>query len=572
MSQAQALLESIKEDVIAGPYPGFIPKYFPDLDLTMAKSILKPGSAEATASQAEKDLLKSPPRPEDVLGWLNAVYKLKHGTVGNRKWRSLPSSLPIMKDCTGLSLVLRHPAIDDRNWESTDLVCHAVGDAQASYPHSLSQLYSLARQVFIAQPLRFFLHGILVCGDMVELWVFDHSGMYCTEPLYMNVEQDYVGFLSIVLCYAVKSEADLGIRPFADQDDHGAYIYVDSTDQRLYLEDEPFVDCDELFGAGIVCYRAKAKAEDSWSHVIKFKWRDSDDQPEEELLNLARERNVRGVVSLIHHAQVEETAMLRCQIRHQRCRTLHQETVDKDLPEGILRYSQEGRSYFTNRFLTRLVFSPLARPLTDFNDTLELLTVLRDAIRAHRSLLQDANILHRDISAGNIVITNSSPRGMLIDLDHSADLEIEQPVAGRIIGTKLFTAIGLLRLDAQTYRHDLESFLYLFLWVILCRGEEHLPAGSMLKPWGEESRDGSAEAKMRDMQEARFQMILDEFEPKYDCLKDVAWRLRAALFRPEEGELWLGTDTSKEGTDTIYDAMLAIFEEAIKGIDGTVSL
>jgi hypothetical protein len=49
------------------------------------------------------------------------------------------------------------------------------------------------------------------------------------------------------------------------------------------------------------------------------------------------------------------------------------------------------------------------------------LTELRDAVKAHQSLLENAKTLHRNISENNIIITNSEnaddSTGMLIHLD-----------------------------------------------------------------------------------------------------------------------------------------------------------
>lgn len=46
---------------------------------------------------------------------------------------------------------------------------------------------------------------------------------------------------------------------------------------------------------------------------------------------------------------------------------------------------------------------------------------MRDAIKAHQSLYTTGNILHRDISSNNIIITGPEVadgfKGMLIDLD-----------------------------------------------------------------------------------------------------------------------------------------------------------
>ncbi len=75
---------------------------------------------------------------------------------------------------------------------------------------------------------------------------------------------------------------------------------------------------------------------------------------------------------------------------------------------------------YRNRIPTCLAVSPAGHPLKEFNSIKELLEALRDAIKARRLLL-DGNILHRDISLNNIILTNPEEAGgfsgMLVDLD-----------------------------------------------------------------------------------------------------------------------------------------------------------
>ncbi len=101
-------------------------------------------------------------------------------------------------------------------------------------------------------------------------------------------------------------------------------------------------------------------------------------------------------------------------------------------------------------------------------------------------MLLDGGILHRDISLNNIIMTNPKEAGgfsgMLIDLDLAVRVDKagknEQTEAHAMTGTLEFIAIELLeatlntetrRLE-HTYRHDLESFFYVFLSVCVRYG------------------------------------------------------------------------------------------------------
>jgi serine/threonine protein kinase len=118
----------------------------------------------------------------------------------------------------------------------------------------------------------------------------------------------------------------------------------------------------------------------------------------------------------------------------------------------------------------------------------EFLEACRDFIKAHRSLYYDGKILHRDISENNIIVTDAGgegdPRGMLIDLDLAKELNSGPSGARHRTGTMEFMAIEVLEGRAHIYRHDIESFFYVFLWVIIRYGQETgggLPKTSQLR-------------------------------------------------------------------------------------------
>jgi serine/threonine protein kinase len=113
-----------------------------------------------------------------------------------------------------------------------------------------------------------------------------------------------------------------------------------------------------------------------------------------------------------------------------------------------------------------LVTSSAGRPLHAYGSVRELLEALRDAIAGHRSLLEDGRIIHRDVSENNINITEATeggPKGRLIDLDLAKELDSMPSGARHRTGTMQFMAIEVLEGKGHTYRHDLESFLYVFI-------------------------------------------------------------------------------------------------------------
>ena len=74
-------------------------------------------------------------------------------------------------------------------------------------------------------------------------------------------------------------------------------------------------------------------------------------------------------------------------------------------------------------------------------------------------------------------------------------------------------AIEALQGTAHTYRHDLESFFYVFLWAIIRYGQETgkwLLKTSRLRDWYKGTYDQIADIKRSHMDRKRFRGILKE--------------------------------------------------------------
>lgn len=147
---------------------------------------------------------------------------------------------------------------------------------------------------------------------------------------------------------------------------------------------------------------------------------------------------------------------------------------DKSL---ILRPDNSG---FRDRVHTRVVMTPVGRPLFTYTSTTELLCALRDAIVAHRYLYFDATprLLHRDVSINNILIcdppdgaTDARAAGLLIDLDLAVPLNrIATSGARYLTGTMHFLAVGILQQAVHNARHDLESFFWVLYYILVYHG------------------------------------------------------------------------------------------------------
>ncbi|KAM0441231.1 hypothetical protein ACHAPT_000538 [Fusarium lateritium] len=432
-------------------------------------------------------------------------------------------------------------------WDHVQVVGQFYRRGCVPYQDGLLRLCQSARQVFASQPTRLFLHGFYIRDSLIKFWVFDRSGLYCSDVF--DIRKDFVQFLTIILSYRQMTDQDMGDSNLIATDKDGSYIILDSAATpslgKIYLESRPIASREGIAGTGTTCYRARMPDSNRWDYVLKFKWRWARERPEDELLKLAKEKRAWGAVSLDYYNEIESTANLRRSLRwgtHRKFVTKTHASVheqrhrDACNEDGLADYTEETDNYFQNRILTCIVTSPVGRSLDTFQSPAELLQVFRDAIKCHRSLYCDAKILHQDISAGNMVILDGQdegkPKGILIDLDSAVELAEGSAERG-ITGTRPFMAIGVLK------------------------------GTSKLRQWSNGDWDELAARKSLDMDQENFETILEEFTPEFHSLKSLAESLRQILFPLRDEVIWTGSDGSPEDVDKLYDGMIHAFEEAI---------
>ncbi|EIW78346.1 hypothetical protein CONPUDRAFT_83790 [Coniophora puteana RWD-64-598 SS2] len=117
----------------------------------------------------------------------------------------------------------------------------------------------------------------------------------------------------------------------------------------------------------------------------------------------------------------------------------------------------------------RLILGIVGKRLSQFSTPSQLVSALADALEAHKGAYESAKILHRDISAGNIILSPTG-EGLLIDWDHCLNMNspsYEEAQYG-ITGTWEFISGRLLEEpddEKHTLQDDLESFLHVATWV-----------------------------------------------------------------------------------------------------------
>ncbi|KAL8643441.1 MAG: hypothetical protein Q9210_007661, partial [Variospora velana] len=148
----------------------------------------------------------------------------------------------------------------------------------------------------------------------------------------------------------------------------------------------------------------------------------------------------------------------------------------------------------------------------------------------HESSL-DAGILHRDISIGNIMLTENENDGFLIDFDLAIKTNSEKASgAPGKTGTKAFMAIGALLGDFHTFMHDLESFFWVLFWI--CKHHDGLTEKGKCKhriiqryeKWNYMETDELAAQKAGEVSKGLFDTVDDTAYTEYckpliPCLK-----------------------------------------------------
>jgi hypothetical protein len=187
---------------------------------------------------------------------------------------------------------------------------HAGAPVVAEDDSDILRFCERARQVFKAQSARRFLHGFMVCGTTLELWVFDRSGAYSSEKL--DLAQRPALLVQTLAGYTMMRDEESGLNTFVKRLGPGSdsYVTFDQGD-KLYLRPELIAAPGYIVGLGTTCYAASVSTTGEPDIVIKFSWRADGTHAELRLLERARERNVWGVIRLLGDQDLVSIADLR---------------------------------------------------------------------------------------------------------------------------------------------------------------------------------------------------------------------------------------------------------------------
>ncbi|MCJ1425542.1 hypothetical protein MMC29_003442 [Sticta canariensis] len=520
------------------------------------------------------------------------------------------------------------------DWKDVEVIGE-LRESDKEWKVKLLQLGRYMRDVFATQPTRRLVHGFTLLGSTMELWVFDRSGPYSSGVFDIHKEPEQFIRSIAGYTMMSDEELGLDTFTSLNEEHRSITIIEDTTDKkrRLQLESDPIAYQRAIVCRGTSCFRARTLSSKDLQYVAKFSWVSDKRRPEADLLRLARKRGVEGVARLFGHHRITSIADMRKGLKFEKPYAFRNTTLspassfsqsqsllsqsfgqrfslgtageppkkrksvdaggssfkrsrsnsqspdkvkrDKKITSQTTSLYTHDDSSFDNRIFGCLVISPAGRAIRDFRSIPELLEALRDAIKAHRSLYTKGKILHRDISENNIIITDPKEAdgftGMLIDEDLAKEIGSERSGARHQTGTMEFMAIQVLQRVAHSYRHDLESFFYVLLWIcarrtwereFLCSADDR-PKRNILTKWYTGSFDDIAEAKRGYMHVDGFEDILNEFPSTFDRIKPLCKKIRGILFPLlEDGALFIGT--RPDPPEKLYHPIIEAFEDAIE--------
>ncbi|KAH0499656.1 hypothetical protein TgHK011_006833 [Trichoderma gracile] len=509
--------------------------------------------------------LRASPSISEMMRWLDFlqdhILKVDHRQV----WEvTLPNELTEGIVGSRLDLCVKQKRKEQcpskNEWE--DILVIGQLTAEVGIKKRLVQLACYARHLFDHQPTRRHLHAFTICGSRLEPWVFDRSG--CYSPGAFDIHQQPERFIRVMVGYIKMSEDDLGLDTFIQQEGQSRFIETvgpEGEKKKICLSPAILDHRPTIVSRATSCFLGKLADSNNYDHVVKFSWPHIYQRNEVEMLQLAQERGVQGVIRLVTHCEITTVNEMRRGMTFEECYNFDDAASAMPMPSQPLLPSQPLSSGSTGSSESSTSQSKKR------NSTDEALNLRRprdnDQLpgRENEVTLKGNREVYRDDASRWLRQNREMDKG---------------PVkAGFRTGTKEFMAIRVLRGIEHTYRHDLESFFYVLLWQLIVRGWDFVGrknpvAISELHGWrAANSLEHLARNKQANMDKECFEAVLAEFPAEFDRLKPFCRTLRSILFPTKDGAMFTGTPF---GSKALYEPILEAFDEIIAKGEGPVCL
>lgn len=453
-------------------------------------------------------------------------------------------------------------------------------------------LATYAREVFRKQDRRFVL-GFTLCGSRMRLWHFDRSGS-CGSSSF-DINQDGLIFTRVMLGYYLMTDEQLGLDPTIQGLEGEQYVEItrDGQVERLILT-ALIQKQAAIVSRATTCWRAYRDTDKTKEPlIVKDSWQ-YEERPEEGLLiKEVTNGGVENIARYYHHetvrvdGEIDDTlGSVRRGLIEGCGRTSFRQKAFKR-PEAFASESQgtavtgqiqqpplsrkrssspaqlEPRSPtkrprssvllrdpgkpLHNRIHRRIITRDAGKHIYEAKSLRAIINGFLGAIHGeyggtsihniqltwpgHESLL-NAGILHRDISVGNIMLTENEDDGFLIDLDLAIKIsDIHASGAPSKTGTKVFMAIGALLGEPHNFMHDLESFFWVLFWICIHHdgfdkeGKAKRRIISQYEDWNFHSTEVLASLKVGQISRGIFDTVsgyfTDHCKPLAPCLQQM---------------------------------------------------
>ncbi|KAJ7614203.1 hypothetical protein DFH06DRAFT_1484423 [Mycena polygramma] len=398
------------------------------------------------------------------------------------------------------------------------------------------QCASYALELLSNGGLRSHAIGVLVSLHSLELLYYDHSIIVKSDRLRF-VDKPAL-FVSVLQAFGNLTVAQWGCPALAKAPDHPALLtpptpLVDLPLQTKRAKDYMHVDdtlsvtgwtfkvreiisrAHGIIGRGTVVVRAQVthcppdKNLVGQDVAVKWSWISRSRLPETEFVKAA-----------VKYAEQTDRGML-----NHLPKIYHSEDLEWLAPPSQTFLVERFENEYEDRVL-RVIVQELLEPIVQLEPQ-ELALAFKGVVKCHRWLYETAKILQRDVSVDNLMFRTSKEGtvyGVLNDYDLAEFYkpEPQPPSSKQRTGTKPYMAIDLLVRNPpkHQYRHDLESFLYVLVFLTCEIGR------SDLDTWNNLGMDGLRKDKTTAMNTTGFPRQTPE------CAVFYGWvgRLRA-LFR-----------------------------------------
>ncbi|KLO14792.1 hypothetical protein SCHPADRAFT_292602 [Schizopora paradoxa] len=431
---------------------------------------------------------------------------------------------------------------DSRSWNCRDGFCIARiktlwGPSTPENPDTnseiLSQSANFARLHLSSRPFLLFSIGLLIYGKRFSVCIFDRAGVRISPEHDMFLDMEvFIRVIRSLTC--VLGAQDIGQDPTArfvksPREPDFYVIKPIGRDERSWRTiGPPIWSSMSLFGRGTVVWKV-AEYEEATDEVVgptmimKTAWRSAQRNPESSLSRyvtaIARQYSEVSVAEFVTGGDVyveggsPPDIPLATELSSGRETARNNSSTKTLITIPLLR--RQNPSDEDSPILHRVILSTVGRPLWDYKDEKELARGFVAVMRTHKRLCE-LNVLHRDISPGNILLAEdpeNAPPGheaFLTDFelarvgdeagatlhdrtqiertkrppemlsDHNL-LGSTAKLATPISGTVVFMALDLLKIvvsevddpeaQATSFKHnahhDLESLVFVLAYVLL---------------------------------------------------------------------------------------------------------